>query len=153
MIQWPVSQLLPHSGNAILLDEVLSFDAESLIACARVKPAGLFNQPDGSLPAWLGLEIMAQAVAAWAGCQALSEGRPVKLGFLLGTRRYDCHVAHFASGSELTITVQCSLSDESGIGTFDCELRNTHKVLASARLNAYSPSNVNDFTHETPPSP
>lgn len=153
MIQWPVAQLLPHSGNAILLDEVLSFDTESLIARTRVKRAGLYNQPDGSLPAWLGLEIMAQAVAAWAGCQALRDGLPVKLGFLLGTRRYDCQVPHFVPGSELTVAVRCSLNDESGIGTFECELRNTHKVLASARLNAYSPSNVNDFTQETPSSP
>ena len=152
MIPWPVTQLLPHSGNAILLDEILSFDAESLTARTRIKPSGLYNQPDGSLPAWLGLEIMAQAVAAWAGCQARRDSLPIKLGFLLGTRRYECRVPAFAPGLELTIAVRCSLKDESGIGSFDCEMRDAKEILASARLNAYSPSNVNDFIQETPPS-
>lgn len=151
MILWPVNQVLPHSGDAILIDEILSFDDESLTARARIKPSGLFNQPDGSLPAWVGLEIMAQAVAAWAGCQARRDRTPVKLGFLVGTRRYECSVPAFAPGLELTIGLRCSFKDESGIGSFECEMRDAHKTVASARLNAYSPSNVNDFTQEAPP--
>lgn len=148
----PVAALIPHSGSAILIDEVVSFDEDVLVARTQIKPSGLFNQADGSLPAWLGLEIMAQAVAAWAGCQAARNGLPVKLGFLLGTRRYDCQASAFAAGSELTISVACSLQDETGIGTFDCQLLQAGQVLASARINAYSPPNVNDFIQEAPPS-
>lgn len=152
MSLWPVAELLPHSGSAILIDEIIAFDEDTLVARARVKSAGLFNQADGSLPAWIGLEIMAQTVAAWAGCRALRDGVPVKPGFLLGTRRYDCRVPAFTAGSNLTISVACSLQDETGIGTFDCELREAGQILASARLNAYSPPNVNDFLQEAPPS-
>lgn len=147
----PVAQLIPHSGSAILIDEIISFDDDTLVARTQIKPSGLFNQADGSLPAWLGLEIMAQAVAAWAGCRAIRNGQPVKLGFLLGTRRYDCQVPAFSAGSELTIHVVCSLQDDTGIGTFDCQLGHAGQVLASARLNAYSPPNVNDFIQEAPP--
>lgn len=148
----PIAQLIPHSGSAILIDEIISFDADTLLARTQVKRSGLFNQTDGSLPAWLGLEIMAQAVAAWAGCRAFRNNLPINLGFLLGTRRYDCKVPAFAAGSDLTISVTCSLQDDTGIGTFDCQLQQAGQVVASARLNAYSPPNVNDYIQETPPS-
>lgn len=152
MILPPVAQLIPHSGSAILIDEIVSFDDDTLLARTQIKQSGLFNQADGSLPAWLGLEIMAQAVAAWAGCKAVRNGLPVKLGFLLGTRRFDCRVPAFAAGATLTISVSCSLQDDTGIGTFECQLAQDGQVMASARLNAYSPPNVNDFIQEAPPS-
>ena len=60
MIDWPVAELLPHAGDMILLDAVEAFDADSIDAHVKVKPGGLFNLPDGSLPAWVGVEIMAQ---------------------------------------------------------------------------------------------
>jgi len=34
----------------ILIDHVLSFDEEQIHTRLTVKPGGLFNQPDGSLP-------------------------------------------------------------------------------------------------------
>ena len=68
MIDWPVAELLPHAGDMILLDAVESFDADSITTHLRVKSTGLLNLSDGSLPAWAGIEIMAQTVAAFAGC-------------------------------------------------------------------------------------
>jgi predicted hotdog family 3-hydroxylacyl-ACP dehydratase len=163
MIPWPVAELVPHSGNALLIDDIVSFDALGLTARCTIKPGGLYNQADGSLPAWLGLEIMAQAVAAWAGCQARrdeipvekgpSKRDPVKLGFLLGTRRYECHVDSFAAGSQLSVHVSCAMQDDAGMGTFACDITQDGQVLAAARLNAYSPPNVNEFIHEEAPAP
>ncbi|MFH4351496.1 3-hydroxylacyl-ACP dehydratase, partial [Acinetobacter baumannii] len=73
----------------ILIDQVLSFDQEQIQTRLTVRADGLFNQPDGSLPAWLGIELMAQSVAAYAGCQARTKGEAVKLGFLLGSRKFE----------------------------------------------------------------
>ncbi|WYX37420.1 hypothetical protein WJ966_12245 [Achromobacter xylosoxidans] len=69
MTTWPIASLLPHAGDMILIDEVLAHDADSLRARAVIRP-GPYSLPDGSLPPWLGLELMAQAIGAWAGCQA-----------------------------------------------------------------------------------
>lgn len=151
MNPWPIAQLIPHSGNAILIDEIVSFEGQTLVARTRIKPEGLFHNADGSLPAWVGLEIMAQAVAAWAGCQALSKGLPINLGFLLGTRHYQCQVPAFTVGTDLMVSVTCTLQDEAGIGSFACEISETGQVLASARVNAYSPGNVNHYTQEAAP--
>lgn len=95
MIPWPLAELLPHAGDMILIDSISSFDEEQIYTRLTVQPDGLFNLPDGSLPAWVGIELMAQSVAAFAGCHARQKGNPVELGFLLGTRKFECNVEAF----------------------------------------------------------
>lgn len=145
---WPIASLLPHAGNMILIDHVDGYDDDSLHARAVVKP-GPYSLPDGSLPPWLGMELMAQAVGAWAGCQARQAGHAVKLGFLLGTRRYECH-GELPAGAALTITVRRGLIDASGMSVFECELRDATRLLAQARLNVYQPKDPSAFTQEAP---
>ena len=99
MIDWPLAELLPHAGDMILIEQILSFDEEQIHTRLTVKPGGLFSLPDGSLPAWVGVELMAQSVAAFAGCHARQKGNPVALGFLLGTRKFECNVEAFPAGS------------------------------------------------------
>lgn len=150
MIDWPISELVPHAGDMILLDVIDRFDAQSLAARLSVKAGGLFSQADGSLPAWVGVEIMAQAVAAFAGCQARQLGQPVELGFLLGTRNYQCNVERFPEGAELEIRVVCSLQDDNGMGVFECHIDGPG-ICAEARLNVYRPPEVASYLQE--PSP
>lgn len=135
---WPPADLLPHAGDMILIDEVLGFGDEEIRTRISVRAGGLFNRPDGSLPAWVGVELMAQSVAAYAGCQARVKGEAVELGFLLGTRKFECNVEHFPIGSELIIHAQRSLQDDSGMGVFECHLSGPG-IEASARLNVYRP--------------
>ena len=73
MIAWPLAELLPHAGDMILIEQVLAFDEEQIETRLSVKAGGLFNREDGSLPAWVGIELMAQSVAAYAGCRARLE--------------------------------------------------------------------------------
>jgi predicted hotdog family 3-hydroxylacyl-ACP dehydratase len=149
---WPVAQLLPHAGDAILIDAVDDWDDETLHATAIVRAGGLYSDADGSLPPWMGLEIMAQAVGAWAGCQSRQRGEKVGLGFLLGTRRYECHVERFLPGTRLSVRVARSLQDAAGMGVFECELRDAGNLLALARLNVYRPADASVFTREAAPS-
>lgn len=146
MIAWPIAELLPHAGDMILLDAVERFDDESVVTCLTVKP-GLLSQPDGSLPAWAGIEIMAQSVAAFAGCQARQAGLPVELGFLLGTRNYQCNVEHLPLGCELRISACRSLQDDSGMGVFECQLDGPG-IHAEARLNVFRPPEVARYLEE-----
>ena len=41
MIDWPLAELLPHAGDMILIDQVLSFDEEQIHTRATVTPGGL----------------------------------------------------------------------------------------------------------------
>ena len=138
MIDWPLAELLPHAGDMIFIDQVLSFDEEQIHTRMTVKPGGLFSREDGSLPAWVGIELMAQTVAAFAGCRAREEGRAVELGFLLGSRKFECNVDHFPVGSELTLHGRRSLEDDNGMGVFECQI-DAPGIHASARLNVFKP--------------
>ena len=149
MSLWPIAELLPHAGDMILIDEVLSFDAENIETRLCVRPGGLFNQADGSLPAWVGIELMAQSVAAYAGCQARQAGRPVQLGFLLGTRNFRCDVERFPAGSELRIRALRSLQDDNGMGVFECHLEGPG-IHADARLNVFCPPQIDRYLQEPP---
>lgn len=149
MSLWPVAELLPHAGDMILIDEVLSFGTEHIETRLVVRPGGLFNNTDGSLPAALGIELMAQSVAAFAGCHARQENRPVELGFLLGTRSFTCNVACFPAGSTLHIQATRSLQDESGMGVFECRLQG-QDILVEARLNVFQPRDVATYIQAPP---
>ena len=138
MTAWPIEALLPHAGEMILLDTVLEHGPEHALCSRRVPAGGLFHDADGSLPAWMGVELMAQAIAAWAGCRAKAKGEPVRLGFLLGTRHYTCNVVAFAPGSELRVEARRDFHDDSGMGVFACRIE-APGVLAEARLTVFSP--------------
>jgi predicted hotdog family 3-hydroxylacyl-ACP dehydratase len=147
MIDWPLAELIPHAGDMILIEQILAFDEEQIHTCLTVRPGGLFNRPDGSLPAWVGIELMAQSVAAFAGCRARQRGEAVELGFLLGSRKFECNVESFPAGTELTIHGLRSLEDDNGMGVFECHIT-APGIQASARLNVYRPPQVAQYLHE-----
>lgn len=147
MSRWPIAELLPHAGDMILIDEVVGFGAEDIETRLTVRPGGLFNQADGSLPAWVGVELMAQSIAAYAGCQARQAGLPVELGFLLGTRKFECNVERFPAGVELRIRALRSLQDDNGMGVFECHLDGPD-IHAEARLNVFRPPEVASYLQE-----
>ncbi|WP_458129069.1 hotdog family protein [Pseudomonas sp. Z2-11] len=149
MIDWPLAELLPHAGDMILIDRILSFDDEQIHTLATVRPGGLFNRDDGALPAWVGIELMAQSVAAFAGCHARQRGDAVELGFLLGTRKFECNVEYFPLGTELTLHGIRSLEDDNGMGVFECHIR-APGIHASARLNVFRPPHAAQYLNEPP---
>ena len=150
MIDWPIAELLPHAGDMILLDGVERFDDDNVETVLQVRADGLLNTADGSLPAWVGVEIMAQSVAAFAGCHARQAGQPVELGFLLGTRSYQCNVEAFPAGADLRVRAHRSLQDDNGMGVFECHLEGPG-IHAEARLNVFRPPEVASYLQESAP--
>jgi predicted hotdog family 3-hydroxylacyl-ACP dehydratase len=70
MMQGPIGELLPHAGAMILLDGIEQLERERIVCTKLVRGDELFAEADGQLPAWLGVELMAQTIAAWAGAHA-----------------------------------------------------------------------------------
>jgi predicted hotdog family 3-hydroxylacyl-ACP dehydratase len=79
----PISELVPHSGEIVLLERVLEHDGESTVTRVVVGSRALLRREDGSVPSWLALEYMAQCAAAHEGILARAEGRPPVPGFLV----------------------------------------------------------------------
>ena len=139
-----IRSLIPHAGPMVLLDRVISVDEDSLCAEVSIRSSTLFCGPDG-VGAWVGIEYMAQAIAAWAGYTAQLRGEPVKLGFLLGTRRYESSRPIFVLGSVLRVHVQRLFQNENGLGSFECFIDNEEGRVASATVTVFQPPNVDDF--------
>jgi len=134
-------QVLPHRDSALLLDRILLADDQQLVALCEV---GQWHTPydgvDGHLAAWVGPEMMAQAVAAFAGCRRLRQGRPAAdIGLLLGVRDYVAHRDEFVAGDEVRVHVVCSSEDEDGRGVFDCLLSIGEQTAASGTLTVFQP--------------
>lgn len=140
--------LLPHRAPMILLDAVIGYDES--FACARVRinwQSAFFDPVLDGVPAWVGMEYMAQAIGIWAGHQQLSRGLPVQVGFLLGSRQYRCNVPVFAPGQELRVTARPVYCDDSGLGAFDCRIEGDG-ILASAQIKAFRPEDPQAFIRQ-----
>jgi predicted hotdog family 3-hydroxylacyl-ACP dehydratase len=133
----PVRELLPHDPPMVLLDRAISFEDATLIAEVDVRADSILCQENG-VPGWVGIEYMAQAVAAHAGCQARLEGKPPSIGYLLGTRSYKCSLAAFPVGETLQVHIE-SLYVEMALGAFACRI-DMGETVASATINVYQPS-------------
>lgn len=133
-----IDSVLPHKDSMRLIDRVVAWAPESIAVEVDVPASGLFSTPEG-VPAWVGVEYMAQAIAAWAGCRARQEGRAPSIGFLLGTRRYTAHQPAFPTGLCLRVEANCELMGENGLGMFACRILAGDEELAVANVSVYEP--------------
>jgi predicted hotdog family 3-hydroxylacyl-ACP dehydratase len=139
-----IRTLVPHAGPMVLLDRLIAVDEDSLCAEVAIRRDGPFCGREG-VGAWVGIEYMAQAIAAHAGHAALLRGEPVKIGFLVGTRRYHSHQAYFRVGAVLRVEVKCLLFADNGLGSFDCKIFDRDREVAKATVMVFLPRNVEQF--------
>jgi predicted hotdog family 3-hydroxylacyl-ACP dehydratase len=140
MISWSMAELLPHQAPMILLDRVLAQDDQGVRVAARIGPDHPFLEGD-LVAAHVGIELMAQACGVFAGLEAKMKDAPVRLGFLLGTRKFSADVAGFLLGVELEITARVVFRDME-MAVFDCIIEGQGAVLASAQLTLYQPKDM-----------
>jgi predicted hotdog family 3-hydroxylacyl-ACP dehydratase len=129
--------LVPHRPPMLLIGTVLEAGPERCATRTRVDPAAWYADPDGAMPGWFGLELMAQTAAAHAGGRR--RGGPPGFGYLLGTRRYTCQAPAFPAGAVLEVEARAVDPDGSGLAAYDCELRQDGAVLARAILKVFEP--------------
>jgi predicted hotdog family 3-hydroxylacyl-ACP dehydratase len=140
----PLTELLPHRPPMVLLDRLVHLEPERLEAEVTLTEASPFCE-DGRVGAWVGLEYMAQAVAALAGARSRLEGRPPRVGLLLGTREYRSEVPHFLVGQVLRVCATQVFFDPQGVSAMACTIDDapTRRALARASLTGIE---VEDFT-------
>lgn len=144
-----LDQVLPHRDTMRWLDRLLNYDTNMVIVEALVRESHVLAVDEG-VPAWAGIEYMAQAIATWAGCRALTNSEPIKIGFLLGTRKYECANEYFTFGQRLVIHAKCELFANNGLGMFSCNILDGDKEIASASLSVYEPPNASEFLTSNP---
>jgi len=147
---YALEQLLPHDHPMILLSRFCHADNNVVSCVVEIHELSPFYQPElGGVPAYVGLEYMAQTVACYAGAQALSKAESIKIGFLLGSRKYQPVVTVFKAGSLLEINAQKLVMENSGLSVFSCEITCDGVVLVQANLNVFQPENHLDWLKES----
>lgn len=139
-----IRSLVFQTGPMVLLDRVISAGEEELCAEVRIRPGSLFCGEDG-VGAWIGIEYMAQAIGAYAGYTARLNGTRVRIGLLLGTRRYVSSCDNFPVGSTLRVYVRRILQNENGLASFECRIEAEQGQLATANLTVYQLAEGIDF--------
>jgi predicted hotdog family 3-hydroxylacyl-ACP dehydratase len=131
----PIAELVPHRPPMLLLDRVLSYDGECVI-CETVLEANSPFADQGQVPAVVGIEYMAQAIAAGAGLSARDKGEAARMGFLLGCRNLTIAVDSFQVGDTLTIEARRTWG-ENQLGSFACKVNRGDQVLVAGALTVY----------------
>ncbi len=142
----PVDALLPHRAALRLVDTLLDYGTDHVRVSLTVRDAPPFGDGDGGVPAYLGLEYMAQAISVFSGLELHSAGVAPKIGLLIGTRRYHAAVPRFADGAVLTVTANRVLGGDDTLWVFDCTISDAAgTLLASAEVKAFRPRDIRDF--------
>lgn len=134
----PAEPFLPHAAPMALIDRILSWSPGHVEAAVTIRSASPFCGEQG-VPVWVGVEYMAQAIAAYGGLRECLQGEPVKIGFLVSTRRLECVVDFFARGQKLRIIADEVHMQPGGLAVFDCAIQGEQSQLASARINVFQP--------------
>jgi len=139
----PVAELLPQGPEAVVIDALVEHSATRSVAVAHIDERCTYWEHSG-VPAWAGIEYMAQTIAAHAGLEARARGEPPAIGFLLGTRAYSTSVDTFPNGSKLTVTVEPEVVD-GGFAAFKCAIAIDDvvalgRIVATAVVTTYRPS-------------
>lgn len=151
MNHYDIEQVLPHSGPMILIDTLEHYTASG--CCCRVSISNdsmFYQQGNKGVPSYVGTEYMAQAIAAFAGANALDKNQQVKIGFLLGSRKYKTTKPYFYLGCRLDICVEELYQEDSGLSVFECTITDQDNcLLAMANINVFQPENSKEFLQDS----
>lgn len=133
-----VADLVPHAGSMLLVRRVLAHSGERTVCEVDASDSELFAAADGRVPAWVGLEYMAQCVAVHGGLRAREAGEGPRVGMLLGTRRLRLHVDFFVPGEVVRVSAT-RVHASAQMLSFACEIHDGDgdRLLAAARLNVF----------------
>ena len=145
LLQQPIEAIIPHRGTMLLIDAVTAFDEQTLSARATVHADAWYADAQGAMPAWIGIELMAQSIAAHVALLAMRGGGRARPGVLLGSRSYKSLQPSFAGGAQLLIHATELLRSDEGHGAYECTIHHDDVCCAEAVIKVFQPSDFQSF--------
>lgn len=137
-----IAEVLPHAGAMLLLDELLDFGDEHVTCGVNVREYTRFVEGAKGVPAWVGIEYMAQTMCSFSGVEEVRSGLKPSIGLLLGSRRYQSEVEWFGLGSDLVVRADLQVRDDNDLVAFQCTIHESGRLLARGDVKAYRPRDV-----------
>lgn len=140
-----VHDVLPHRGTMLLIDAITRCTESAIEVTATARRDAWYADGDGAMPAWIGIELMAQAIAAHVGLVAMHAGGRARPGVLLGTSGYRAHRHAFGTGAALRIGARELLRSDEGHGAYECTIHIGDACCAEAVVKVYQPDDFQSF--------
>jgi predicted hotdog family 3-hydroxylacyl-ACP dehydratase len=133
-----IGTLVPHSAPMLLVRRVLEHSPQETVCEVDTADSGLFADRDGRVPAWVGLEYMAQCAAVHGGLVAFAGGNAPPAGMLLGTRRLALAIERFEPGQILRVATR-RVHAGAQMLSFAAAIHDGRgeKLLSEARINIH----------------
>lgn len=148
--EFQMTQILPHEGRMLLIDELLQHHDDGIVTALTIRADSVLCDGVSGVPAWAGMEYMAQTACAYAGVDQARAGEPISISLLLGTRSYRATVPVFALGVRLIISAQLQMRDDDNLAVFACSIRDaaTDIELATGDIKAIRPASLQALIEE-----
>ena len=130
----PIAELLPQAGAMRLLERVLEH-GEAGTRCSVAPSHGApFRDARGAVPAWVGLEYMAQCAAVDGSLRA--RGEALEPALFVGSRRIAFRCAEFDPAQSLEVVARHAAGHRELLA-FDCAVFDSRggEPLVEGRLN------------------
>jgi predicted hotdog family 3-hydroxylacyl-ACP dehydratase len=137
-----LEQLLPHRQPMILLTRMVEAAMRTAACEVDIGPETQFFDGEG-VAAYVGIEYMAQAVAAFSGFQRHCSNQPIEVGFLIGVPKFKSHCQSFRLGQTLRVEVAHTWG-ESQLARFACAIKDAQNgtLLQEAELSVFKPEGL-----------
>lgn len=138
----PMIELLRHRAPMLLLDRLVEAGKNHAVCEVVIRADGPFCGDTG-VPVYVGIEYMAQTVAAYSGWQRSCTGHPIEIGFLLGTPQFQSFCDEFRVGQTLRVKVTHVWGDDQLV-RFGCTISDAHTgaLLQQADLSVFKPTDL-----------
>jgi predicted hotdog family 3-hydroxylacyl-ACP dehydratase len=130
-----IAELLPQRGPMVLLDSVVDVGERTIACTVHIGPDHAYLQGN-SVDALLCVELVAQAVGAYAGLHDRLEGRTPGPGFLISCREATFEVPVLALGDELRVEARHVWGDDR-LGSFVGRVLRGRVTLAEIEVGVY----------------
>ena len=133
-----LEKILPHKEPMILIDDVIRYSIDEKWLMAEVsidETSQFYDKQINGVPAIVGIEYMAQAIGCYAYYR--NDEKKPKIGYLLGTKKYNIKIDKFAKNQKYIIRVEEIFLDEA-LASFSCFIYNKHNdIIADSTVTVY----------------
>ena len=119
-----IAAFVPHKGRMLLLTGINEYNLEERSLCAEyhiTEDCLFFDPVIGGVPAWVGFEFLAQAIAALSGLYSRQKKEAPKIGFILSVSSIQIKLPFFLAGSTVELRVKES-SNLDQVSSFNGEI-------------------------------
>lgn len=138
-----IKDLIPHREPMILLDELVDWGDNFAECLVKHETNNGYWDDDNRIPAYVGIEYMAQTIAVYTGILSTLAEQPIRIAYLLGTRKFDTNQCFMEANKPVHVRVEELFRNEDNIAVFDCLIHGDNLRMKAQLKGVQPPSSEN----------